>query len=178
MKRTFSSLGLHNIFFSDDYPQEFKALFEDHLPGDDPTVYVNITSKWVPGEAPEGGENWFVMVNAPVIKGQDWDAVQRRHRANLIRKINRHLHTDIEPLIETEFIMDPLYIQNTYSGKQGSIYGNASNSKFSAFYRHPNFSPDVKGLYFVGVTVHPGGGIPLALNSAKIAVRCMQEDGM
>jgi phytoene dehydrogenase-like protein len=178
IKRSFPELDLHNIFFSEDYQEEFHALFKEHRLVDDPTIYINITSKYVKGDAPHGCENWFVMVNAPVIKGQDWEAVKARHRANLIRKINRHLHTDIEPLIETEFIMDPMYIQNTYSGKQGSIYGNASNSKFSAFYRHPNFSPDVKGLYFVGVTVHPGGGIPLALNSAKIAVRCMQEDGM
>jgi phytoene desaturase len=178
IRRSFPELDLHNIFFSEDYQEEFHALFKEHRLVDDPTIYINITSKYVKGDAPEGCENWFVMVNAPVIKGQDWEEVKKRHRANLIRKINRHLHTDIEPLIETEFVMDPLYIQNTYSGKQGSIYGNASNSKFSAFYRHPNFSPDVKGLYFVGVTVHPGGGIPLALNSARIAVRCMEEDGM
>jgi phytoene dehydrogenase-like protein len=46
----------------------------------------------------------------------------------------------------------------------------------ASFYRHPNFSSSLKGLYFAGVTVHPGGGIPLALNSAAIVQRCVQND--
>jgi phytoene dehydrogenase-like protein len=49
------------------------------------------------------------------------------------------------------------------------LYGTSSNSKFAAFLRHPNFKKKVKGLYFVGGSVHPGGGIPLCLMSAKIA---------
>ena len=70
--------------------------------------------------------------------------------------------------------MDPVYIEKTYSGAKGSIYGNASNNKYAAFYRHPNYSKSIKGLYFTGVTVHPGGGIPLAINSAKIAFECFE----
>jgi len=38
----------------------------------------------------------------------------------------------------------------------------------AAFFRHPNFAKNIKGLYFCGGTVHPGGGIPLCLKSAKI----------
>ena len=67
-------------------------------------------------------------------------------------------------------------MQRMYSGKNGSIYGNASNSTMASFYRHHNFSSSLKGLYFAGVTVHPGGGIPLALNSAAIVQRCVQND--
>jgi phytoene dehydrogenase-like protein len=70
--------------------------------------------------------------------------------------------------------MNPKDIKSKYSAKQGSIYGNSSNNKLAAFFRHPNFSKNLKGLYFVGVTVHPGGGIPLALNSAKIAVAAIK----
>ena len=39
----------------------------------------------------------------------------------------------------------------------------------AAFLRHPNFSSKIKNLYFCGGSVHPGGGIPLCLLSAKIA---------
>ena len=38
----------------------------------------------------------------------------------------------------------------------------------AAFLRHPNFSQQIKNLYFCGGSVHPGGGIPLCLLSAKI----------
>ncbi|MEM1124401.1 MAG: phytoene desaturase, partial [Bacteroidota bacterium] len=51
---------------------------------------------------------------------------------------------------------------------RGALYGAASNSQFAAFLRHPNFSKQLKNLYFCGGSVHPGGGIPLCLSSAKI----------
>jgi phytoene dehydrogenase-like protein len=116
------------------------------------------------------------MVNAPINIGQNWDEILTQTRERIIRKISKHLNKSITELIEVEEISDPRKIESTYFGKQGSIYGNSSNSAFSAFYRHPNFSKKIKGLYFSGVTVHPGGGIPLALNSAKIVERCVKED--
>ncbi len=65
MAKEFPSLHLHNIFFSKDYPAEFRHLFELKKMYADPTVYINITSKMEPGQAPPGKENWFVMLNAP-----------------------------------------------------------------------------------------------------------------
>jgi phytoene desaturase len=53
---TFPELDLHNIFFSDNYKNEFSAIFEDKKISDDPTIYINITSKDVSGDAPEGHE--------------------------------------------------------------------------------------------------------------------------
>jgi phytoene dehydrogenase-like protein len=143
---------------------------------EDPTIYIHITSKVEEKDAPTGSENWFVMVNAPINVGQNWDEILPQTRNRILNKISKHLNTSIEELIEVEEFSDPRKIESTYFGKQGSIYGNSSNSAFSAFYRHPNFSKKIKGLYFSGVTVHPGGGIPLALNSAKIVERCVKED--
>jgi phytoene dehydrogenase-like protein len=116
------------------------------------------------------------MVNAPINTGQDWEALRMELRKNIILKLNRILGEDLEQFIEIEEYMDPIKMEDMYSGMQGSIYGNSSNSKTSAFYRHPNFSSQIKGLYFAGVTVHPGGGIPLALNSAKIIEKCVKRD--
>lgn len=176
IKKSFSQLGVHNIFFSENYKEEFDSIFEKNELYNDPTIYVNITSKEVKTDAPEGCENWFVMINSSVDKNTDWETTTKKAREILIKKLSKHLKTDIEALIETEDVMNPQIIEQKYSGKQGSIYGNASNNKYAAFYRHANFSKKIKGLYFVGVTVHPGGGIPLALNSAKIATQCLQED--
>jgi phytoene dehydrogenase-like protein len=58
----------------------------------------------------------------------------------------------------------------------GSIYGTSSNSKLAAFFRHPNFTKKIKGLYFCGGSVHPGGGIPLCLKSAKIVSDLISTD--
>jgi phytoene dehydrogenase-like protein len=116
------------------------------------------------------------MINSPINVGQNWDEEIQKVRTHLLNKLSKVLGENIEALIEVEEINEPRKIESIYSGKQGSIYGNSSNSSFAAFYRHPNFSKKLKGLYFAGVTVHPGGGIPLALNSAKIVERCVIED--
>jgi phytoene desaturase len=169
IRKTFTSLDLHNIMFSDNYKEEFRWQFEQKDIYKDPTIYINITSKHSSADAPEGCENWFVLINAPNNSGQDWDEIIKRTRNNVISKINRILKIDLEVLIEEEDILDPRTIELLTSSSQGALYGNSSNNKFAAFLRHPNFSSDIKNLYFVGGSVHPGGGIPLALSSAKIA---------
>lgn len=168
IKKKFPELDLHNIFFSEDYKNEFNHLFDKKTLSDDVTVYVNITSKEDENDAPEGCENWFVMINAPGNFGQDWEKLKKEARENIILKLNQALGVDVESLIETEMVLEPITIEERTSSHRGSLYGTSSNSKFSAFLRHANFSSDYKGLYFCGGSVHPGGGIPLCLLSAKI----------
>ena len=166
--KTFPDLDLHNIFFSADYKNEFKCIFKDHKISNDPTVYINISSKEESNDSPEGCENWFTMVNVPGNKGQDWDVLIRQTRTNIIEKLNRVLKVDLNQLINYESILDPRDIEKKTQSYLGSIYGAASHSKFSAFLRHPNFSSSIGNLYFCGGSVHPGGGIPLCLWSGKI----------
>jgi len=177
INKTFPELDLHNIFFSEDYKAEFEHLFKYKKIFDDPTIYINVTSKCEPGvQAPHGKENWFVMVNAPANVGQDWEVYKRQYRVNIINRLNRLLKTDIEPLIEVEQILDPVLIEERTSSYMGSLYGTSSNSRMAAFLRHPNFSKQIKGLYFAGGSVHPGGGIPLCLKSAKIMSELVADD--
>jgi phytoene desaturase len=166
--KSFSQLDLHNIFFSDDYAAEFAAIFNTKTLYHDPTIYVNITSKDVPADAPEGKENWFVMINAPHDTGQDWKAIAEQLRKWVIAKLNRNLDTDIAPLIEKEWVMTPDIIAQRTQSYLGALYGASSNDKMAAFLRHPNFSREISNVYFCGGSVHPGGGIPLCLLSAKI----------
>ncbi|WP_234735620.1 1-hydroxycarotenoid 3,4-desaturase CrtD [Tellurirhabdus bombi] len=169
IRKTFPELKLHNIFFSNNYRAEFDHLFHRQDLFDDPTIYLNITSKHKSDDSPPGGENWFLLINAPNNTGQDWDALITKTRQNIIRKLSHVLGHDIAPLIECEAILDPRTIELRTSSSQGALYGNSSNNRFAAFLRHPNFSKEFKNLYFVGGSVHPGGGIPLCLLSAKIA---------
>ena len=166
--KSFPQLDLHNIFFSGDYKAEFDAIFKTKTLFEDPTVYVNITSKDVPTDAPAGKENWFVMVNAPHDTGQDWKELSIALRKWVIQKLNRALDVDIAPLIEEEWIMTPDVIEARTQSYLGALYGASSNNKMAAFMRHPNFSKQLTNLYFCGGSVHPGGGIPLCLLSAKI----------
>ncbi|MGD2004447.1 MAG: phytoene desaturase family protein [Flavobacteriaceae bacterium] len=166
--KEFPQLDLHNIFFAKDYQAEFEAIFKDKKIAEDCTVYVNITSKDVPQDAPKGCENWFVMINTPADYGQDWEALVQRLRTQVLTKLSKRLKTELEPLIACEEILTPPLIEQKTQSYKGALYGSSSNKAMAAFLRHPNFSQQIKNLYFCGGSVHPGGGIPLCLLSAKI----------
>ena len=168
IQKTCLDLDLHNIFFSSDYQKEFGYIWKQQLIYNDPTIYVNISSKLKPDDAPQGCENWFTMINVPANNGQDWDKLIVQARENILSKLSRVLKEDIASLITSETVLDPRGIEAKTSSFQGSLYGTSSNNQFSAFLRHANFSSKLEDLYFVGGSVHPGGGIPLALLSAKI----------
>lgn len=168
INKSFPELGLHNIFFTENYREEFRQIWETKGIYQDPTIYVNISSKNKSDDAPQGSENWFTMINVPSDTGQDWDTLIREARQNIIDKLSRNMGVDISKLISCESVLDPRGIDSKTFSYQGSLYGSSSNSQFSAFLRHANFSSKVQGLYFAGGSVHPGGGIPLALLSAKI----------
>lgn len=174
INKQFPQLDLHNIFFSADYEQEFNHIWQQKDIYHDPTVYVNISSKFKADDAPTGCENWFVMINVPANTGQDWDVLIPNARQNILNKLSKNLDEDISKLISSESILDPRGIESLTSSYQGSIYGTSSNSRFAAFLRHANKSSKISNLYFCGGSVHPGGGIPLCLLSAKIVSEWME----
>ena len=168
VKKQFPQLNLHNIFFSADYKIEFDHIWKQGDIYHDPTIYLNISSKYKPNDAPEGCENWFTMINVPANTGQNWDSLIASARQNILKKLSRLLGEDISQLIVCESILDPRGIESKTSSYQGSLYGTSSNSQFAAFLRQANKASQIKNLYFCGGSVHPGGGIPLCLLSAKI----------
>lgn len=175
IKKEFPELRLHNILWSEHYEEEFDQLVTKKWIHEDPTIYINISSKFSPEDAPSNSENWFVMINAPHDAGQDWGRLMMEVRSNVIRKINRMLKTDLESFIECEEVLNPVIMDEKTRSAFGALYGNSSNNKVASFLRHPNFHSKVKNLYFCGGTVHPGGGIPLCLMSAKIVSEMVED---
>lgn len=172
----FPEIDVHNILFAEDYQQEFHVLFNDTNIPEDPTVYLFVSSKANEADAPAGYENWYAMINAPWDNGQDWNGLIQKAKNQILEKIYRLTGKDIRPLIQTETIRGPQHLESETSAYIGSLYGNNANNLLAAFLSHPNFSPSIKGLYFCGGTVHPGGGIPLCLLSAKITSEIVQSD--
>ena len=166
----FPGLSVSNLFFPDDYRAEFRDLFERSRCPSDPAVFVNITCK-VPGtlDAPPGCENWFVMVNAPADRGQDWGKETARLRAAVLSRLGKALGRNVADLIEVEEVITPVDIERRTGSTRGSLYGISSNSRLAAFLRHPNRHPRIRGLYFCGGSAHPGGGMPLVTLSGMIA---------
>ena len=173
IKQRFPDLDLHNIFFSKNYKKEFQAIFKDKTVSEDPTIYINITSKEVVGDAPKGCENWFIMINTPADHGQDWTQIVNRLRSHIITNISKRLNVNLKNLIVCEEVLTPPDIESKTQSYMGALYGASSNDTMAAFLRHPNFSNRIKNLYFCGGSVHPGGGIPLCLLSAKIVDELM-----
>jgi phytoene desaturase len=168
MNKSFDELKLHNVIFSDNYFEEFDYIFNKKLIYEDPTIYISITSKIVKSDAPNDCENWFILINAPHDSGQNWEEISKKLKIDIINKLNKILKVDISKHIEMERILSPKDIEIKTLSKFGSLYGSSSNSMSSAFLRHPNFSNQIKNLFFCGGSVHPGGGIPLCLKSAEI----------
>ncbi len=168
IKKVFKELDLHNIFFSNNYQEEFDYIFNKKQLYSDPTVYINITCKDLPNDSPNGCENWYVMVNSPYDNNQNWKKIKDELKSSIVKKINKILSINIEEYIEEERIVTPQDIESSTNSYKGSLYGTSSNNIYSAFLRHPNFSPKITNLYFCGGSVHPGGGIPLCIMSGKI----------
>jgi len=168
-RRTFPDLPHHSIFFSENYRAEFADIRARHMSPTDPTIYVCRATATDPSAAPPGGDNLFVMVNVPYLDGQiDWQARAPHYRTLVLNALRRR-GLDIAPQIAVEAIWTPETIMHAYGAQRGAIYGFASNGRGAAFLRPPNQSPIMQSLYFAGGSTHPGGGVPLALLSGKIA---------
>jgi phytoene desaturase len=172
----FPQLETHNIIFSEDYKKEFDQLTKQKIIPDEPTVYIYISSKLNPDDAPKGKENWFVMINVPYDDGQNWQEEISDARKNVIDKINKVLKINIEQNILFEKILTPKELEAKTAAYRGSIYGISSDKRTSAFLRQQNKSRTIKNLYFCGGSAHPGGGIPLVILSGKIVSDIIQSE--
>lgn len=167
MKKKQIDLSLHSIIFSEDYRKEFDQIFIKKKIPDDPTIYIHLSSSINAEDAPENGQNWFVMINTPAgIQPDENEITEIRKR--VLKKISDYFQSDIETNIVFEDVWTANEIEQETGSFQGALYGASSNSKLAALRRHGNKQKRYPGLYFCGGTVHPGGGIPLVLKSAKI----------
>lgn len=170
--REHPQLEHHNIFFSDDYPREFREMFEDRAPAAEPTIYVCIHSKSDPARAPAGCENWFVLVNAPAVdeaRPLDWPALAQTYGDAILDRLEQRFGlTGLRSAIRVREHFTPADFITRYGALGGALYGFASHSTTSAFRRPPLQAKGVENFYFVGGSTHPGGGLPLVVLSGKM----------
>ncbi|MBC7810434.1 MAG: phytoene desaturase [Burkholderiales bacterium] len=171
------ALAHHNIFFSSDYRREFDDIFKRGIAADEPTIYVAITSKTDPSDAPEGCENWFVLVNVPSLSERfDWTSETAAYRERVLARLAT-FGFDVRGRIRSESMLTPFDLERQTGARRGALYGASSNNRWAAFRRPHNRASDVHGLYFVGGTTHPGGGVPMVMLSGKAATDMLIEDG-
>jgi phytoene desaturase len=167
-----AGLAAHTILFPEDYAAEFDDLRAGRHPHD-PTLYVHASSKGDPADAPAGHENWFVMANAPAlppgVAGRPEDQVAaRRLRTTLAAR-----GFDPEGRVVVERDVGPADLARF--GDRGAIYGGAPSTLASTLRPGPRVA-GVRNVRVAGGTVHPGGGMPLALLSGRYAAASLARD--
>ena len=166
-------LDHHSIYFPENYDAEFEDIFTKRVPVGDPTIYICSPNDPLMVKR-EGIENWFVLVNAPrhdPKNGWDWSQGGAEYAQKLISKLDG-LGLCVSDRLEVMEFRTPLDLQNSVNAPGGSIYGTSSNGAMSAFSRAKNRSP-VKGLFCVGGSAHPGGGLPLVGMSAELVANAI-----
>ncbi|MEM6774862.1 MAG: 1-hydroxycarotenoid 3,4-desaturase CrtD [Pseudomonadota bacterium] len=168
-------LHYHNVFFDEDYPREFEAVFRRGEITETPTVYVCAQDRRE-GEVPAGAERLLLLINAPA----DGDRIRRddamleayRDRAlNLMRACGCELRFAAEHIVTT----DPAAFEQRFPGSGGSLYGRANHGPMASFAR-PGARSALAGLYLAGGSVHPGAGVPMSAMSGRLAAAAVLED--
>ncbi|REL24305.1 phytoene desaturase [Rhodohalobacter sp. SW132] len=173
--RIWEQLVHHNIFFSGNYRQEFTDIFENQKMPDDPTIYVANTSYTDTDHAPPGSSNLFILVNAPFMNGkQDWSQIKKEYRTFIIEELEKRGLENLSGSIDYSEVIGPDDFYEKYRSNRGSIYGTSSNSRLAAFLRPRNSLKEIDNLYLVGGSTHPGGGIPLVIQSAFNAIQLLE----
>ncbi len=163
----------HNVYFPNNYDAEFDDVFTKQIPVQDPTIYI-CAPKDPHMTKGENKEAWFVLVNAPrhqVDGGWDWREGGAEYGQKIIKKLD-DLGLNVSSRLDFMKYRTPADLENYAMAPGGSIYGSSSNSAASAFLRTKNRSK-IKGLFCVGGSSHPGGGLPLVGISAEIVANAI-----
>ncbi len=177
----------HTVLFPKDYLAEFADIFDLNRPPLEPTVYLCAQ------EAAHGRAGWpddepvFLMANAPPLppcadsvepvpaaaEAAAADAAAL-FRVRVLERARAAGLLDAADRLVWE--RGPAQLARDFPGSRGSIYGSASNDRFSAFRRPPNRISQPAGLYLASGSAHPGGGVPLCILSGRAAARAALED--
>ena len=167
----------HNIHIASDYARNLDEIENKHVLSDDPSFYVQNACVTDPTLAPRGKSALYVL--APVTHQHanvDWSRERERFRAKMLRQIAKAGFTDIEKRIRFERIVTPDDWDSKYEIHQGATF-NLSHSLDQMLHLRPhNRFEDVDGIYLVGGGTHPGSGLPVIFESARISTRLLLAD--
>jgi phytoene desaturase len=169
-----AGLAHHNVLFSADYRAEFADIFGRRRPPADPTIYVGCPAAEDPASAPPGQESMTLLVNVPAGSPEDWGRSPADYGELLLGKLDAAGLGVRDRVLFTE-TLTPADFERRYDGWLGSIYGTSHNGRLAPFRRPGNRGP-LAGLYLVGGSVHPGGGLPLVVIGSRIVADLVTED--
>ena len=170
LKRKVQGFAHHNLFFSQDLKKNLNQIFKEKVMPQDPSFYVHVPTVTDASLAPQDKEIFYILVPVPNLQNlkEDISEYEEQLRRIVFGKINKVLGFNLEDLIEVEHKFYPLDFISRYNIKYGATFGLAHNLMQSAFFRPANFDRKIKGLYFVGASTQPGGGLPVVIAGSRI----------
>lgn len=123
--------------------------------------------------APAGGSNLFILTNAPYTSPQlKWEQEAESYQKRILTKLEAYGLSGLIDDSEISAVYTPDHMQEQTSAYRGAIYGISSNTARQTFAR-PSNQADLKGLWFVGGTTHPGGGTPMVTLSGQLVAEAI-----
>lgn len=169
--REFPELAHHNVLFPADAEREFAEIFGEKSPAGEPTLSITISSKTEPGMAPEGCENWSVLVQAPPASPDlEWAHFAPKYADRILGMLPRFGIEDPRPHVRWMRLTTPEDFACRDLSPGGAFYGPAIHS-LAGLLRRPAMTGTAHGLVHAGASTHPGGGIPQVVLSGQMAAR-------
>ncbi|AWM39054.1 All-trans-zeta-carotene desaturase [Gemmata obscuriglobus] len=173
----FDHVPHHTIHTSADYLNNLRDIEDRHVLSDDPSFYVQNATPTDPGLAPPGMSTLYVL--APVTHQHpnvDWQKETPAFRAKLFRQLDKVGLPDVERRVRFEKIITPADWENRYNVYRGATFNLAHTWGQMLHLRPQNRFSELGGVYLVGGGTHPGSGLPVIYESARITSRLLLND--
>ncbi len=172
------NLEHHTIFLSEDYQRNIAEIEEGKILTDAASFYVQNACVTDPTLAPAGCSTLYVLVPVPHDTGHiDWSpAALPAYRARIMDRLKHVGITDIERRIRVERMMTPQGWRDDHQIYNGATFNLAHSLGQMLLLRPKNRFDELDGVYLVGGGTHPGSGLPVIFESAKITARLIEQD--
>ena len=177
IRGSFPLLARHNIFLPADERLESERIFSRGLMPEEPAIWLNVTCKTDPRDAPVNQENWLIQLQAPPLSERiRWETESAALRERVLNILERRLAVDLRERIRVEKLLTPADLANISGAWRGALHGELPQGPRAALSKPRIRSRYAQGLYQVGNAVVAGGGMPQALLSAEAAAELLLRD--
>lgn len=173
----YDNVSHHTIYLARDYRQNLKDIEKSHALSQDPSFYVQNACVTDPTLAPKGMSTLYMLL--PVTHEHanvDWSERQAHFRGLALAQLSKIGITDIETRIRYEKVMTPATWRTDFALHKGCTFSMAHNLGQMLHLRPHNRFEDLERVYLVGGGTHPGSGLPVIFESARITSRLLLED--
>ncbi len=173
----YDQLPHHTIHIAEDYARNLADIERRHTLSQDPSFYVQNACITDPTLAPEGMSTLYVL--APVTHmhpNVDWAVQRSRFRDRIFRQLQKVGVHDLAQRIRYEKVVTPADWDEGHQIHLGATFNLAHNLGQMLHRRPQNRFQPLQNVYLVGGGTHPGSGLPVIYESARITSRLIQED--